>query len=170
MAFKARKALRWLGEAAVLIAIFLAIQAWQKRDAVSGPAPALTGQLSNGQLVSLADWRGQWPGQAVAVYFWAEWCPICTGMTGSVDALRQDWPVLTVAMQSGHAAQVAGQLRERGLDWPTVVDADGAIAAAYGLRGVPALIVVDGDGLIRFVEMGYTSEIGMRLRLWWANQ
>jgi hypothetical protein len=44
---------------------------------------------------------------------------------GAIDALRADWPVLTVAMQSGNAATVAKVRRERGLDWPTVIDADG---------------------------------------------
>jgi hypothetical protein len=31
------------------------------------------------------------------------------------------------------------------------------------------LVVVDSHGQIRFAEVGYTSEVGMRLRLWWAQ-
>jgi thiol-disulfide isomerase/thioredoxin len=103
------------------------------------------------------------------VYFWADWCPICKAQEGSVDAVQRDWPVLTVAMQSGNAAAVANFLHRRGLAWPTVIDADGAIARRFGVRGVPTLVVVGPDGEMRSVMVGYTTEAGMRLRLWWAG-
>ena len=72
-------------------------------------------------------------------------------------------------MQSGDAARVQGVLRTRQLAWHTAIDAEGRIAKNYGLASVPALVVLDGQGQIRFAEVGYTSEIGMRLRLWWAQ-
>ena len=84
--------------------------------------------------------------------------------------VMQDHPVLTIAMQSGSPADVARVLKARRLNWPTLVDTDGAITQRYGLPGVPALVVLDAQGNIRFVEVGYTSEIGMRLRLWWAGR
>lgn len=77
--------------------------------------------------------------------------------------------MLTVAMQSGDPADVAKVLAERGLHWPTVVDEDGAITARYGLAGVPALAVIDADGQLRSVAVGYTTALGMHLRLWWAK-
>jgi hypothetical protein len=89
---------------------------------------------------------------------------------GSVDALGRDWPLLTVAMQSGDPATVSRHLDRLGLHWPTVVDADGRITALFGLRGVPAFVVLDAHGEIRFVEIGYTSELGMRMRLWLVSQ
>ena len=60
-------------------------------------------------------------------------------------------------------------LAERGLAWPTVVDESGAIASRYGLAGVPALAVIDADGRLRTVAVGYTTALGMRARLWWAS-
>ena len=82
----------------------------------------------------------------------------------------KDYPVLTIAMQSGSVAEVAQVLQKRELDWPTLVDADGAITRQYGLPGVPGLVLLDTQGMIRFVEVGYTTEIGLRLRLWWAGR
>lgn len=166
----ARRWPRWLLEAGLFLAALLAIQAWQQRDVAKGPAPAILGTLADGQAFDLAAWRAGHPGRPVALHFWAEWCPICTAEEGSVTSVMADWPVLSVAMQSGTADQVAGHLKARGLAWPALVDADGRIAAAYGLKGVPAFIVIDGGGTIRSVSTGYTSEMGMRLRLWWANQ
>lgn len=135
----------------------------------AGPAPDFEAPFADGSRGSLAAWRAAHPGQPVAVYFWAEWCPICKAQEGTVDALRADWPVLTVAMQSGDAAAVSRVLRERGLAWPAALDPDGRIAARYGIRAVPALVVVDARGRLRSVAVGYTTGIGMRARLWWAG-
>ncbi len=59
--------------------------------------------------------------------------------------------------------------RAESVSFPVLNDPDGAIAAHWGVRGVPASFIVDGAGQIRFVEVGYTTEIGLRLRLWLAR-
>jgi thiol:disulfide interchange protein len=166
---KRRRWTRWAAQIGLVIVVFFALQWWQARDVPRGPAPSFSATWANGRSGGLAEWRATHPGETVGVYFWADWCPICKAQEGSVDALRADWPVLTVAMQSGNAAAVAKVLRERGLNWQTAIDADGGIAARYGLHGVPALVVVDGRGEIRSVMVGYTTTLGMRLRLWWAT-
>jgi len=159
---------RWLLEVAIFLAVFTAIQFWQQRDVPVGPAPVTVGNLADGGSFDLESWRAGHPGRPVALHFWAEWCPICSTEEGSVTSLAEDWPVMTVAMQSGTAVEVAAHLAKNGLAWPALLDGDGRIAAAYGLKGVPAFIVIDRRGRIRSVSTGYTSELGMRLRLWWA--
>jgi len=165
---KRRRWLRWGVEIGLFMLFLLALQWWQARDVPRGPTPSFSATMADGRSGGLDEWRAAHPGETFGLYFWADWCPICKAQEGSVDALRADWPVLTVAMQSGNAAAVAKVLRERGLDWPTAIDADGGIAARYGLHGVPALVVVDGRGEIRAVMVGYSTTPGMRLRLWWA--
>ena len=160
---------RWLIDAALIAAVFAAVQLWQTRHVPAGPAPAFAGPLAAGGQGSLAAWRAAHPGGPVAVYFWADWCPICKAQQGSISGLAEGWPVLTVAMQSGDPADVAKVLAERGLAWPAVVDEDGAITARYGLAGVPALAVIDADGQLRSVAVGYTTALGMHLRLGWAK-
>ena len=159
---------RWIVEISLFLLALLAIQLWQTRQVPEGLAPAFTARLADGSAISLEAWRQRHPGRPVALYFWAGWCPVCTAQQGSIESLRQDWPVLTVAMQSGDAGQVAALLRQRGLDWPTVVDERGELARAYGLQGVPALVVVDGQGRLRAAAVGYTPAWSMGLRLWWA--
>lgn len=168
-AFARRRWLRWAGEIAFAMVILLAVQSWQARDAPQGAAPDFTGTTTDGRRMSLAAWRAAHPGQAVAIYFWAEWCPICKAQEGNVEALRAGHPVLTVAMRSGGPTEVAQVLRARGRDWPTVIDADGTIADRYGLHGVPALVVVDPAGNVRSVAVGYTTTVGMQARLWLAR-
>ena len=160
---------RWAVEIAIFVGIFFAIQAWMARDVPGGAAPAFAAPGTDGSELSLAAWRAAHPGKSVGVYFWADWCPICTAQQGTIDAVQADYPVLTVAMQSGDAAAVAGVLAERGLDWATAIDSDGGIARGYGLRGVPAFVTVDPAGEIRSVSLGYTTGWGLRVRLWWAG-
>lgn len=166
-----RRLRRWLVELALVLAMFAAIHFWQVRAVPFGAAPALAGTAVNGPYASLADLRAAHPGRAVAVHVWAEWCRICSLEEGNVTALNGKLPLLTLAMQSGDAGAVARALRERGLDWPTlVVDPDGELARRLGVVAVPALIVIDPVGRIRFAEIGYTSYFGMRWRHWWAER
>lgn len=165
----------WLRSAALnallLVAVLLAVHFWQTRQVPSGPAPAFRAPAvasQPGAELSLAQWRAAHPGRPVALNFWAEWCPICKLEQGNVTGVAADWPVLTVAMRSGDADAVRRVLAERGLDWATVVDPRGEIAAAYGVTAVPAFIVIGADGELRAGSVGYTSSLGMRLRLWWA--
>lgn len=156
----------------LLVGVVLGINAWQTRHVPAGAAPVFQAELAgpaDTPPLTLEAWRARHPGRAVALHFWADWCPICRAEEGSVSAVQQDWPVLTVAMRSGDAARVARVLQQRELPWLTAVDADGSLAAAYGLKAVPAWIVLDAQGRIRHASVGYTPELGMRMRLWLAQ-
>lgn len=155
----------------------VAVDTWRTRDLPQGPAPdvplVMAPTLSSIHAptadTTLAQWRAQHPGQAVAVHFWAEWCAICKLEEPSIASLSTDWPVLGVAMQSGSAEKVAQVQRQRGMAWPTAVDPQGALSRSWGVRSVPALVVIDAKGQVRFATSGYTPEWAMRLRLWWAQ-
>jgi len=149
----------------VVLLLILGIRAWQQSGIASGPAPALAGVLLDGKPAALSTFAGR----PVLVHFWATWCPICRAEQGSIDALAQEAPVITVAMQSGDHVAVTQHLRKEALSFPVLNDPDGAIAAQWGVRAVPASFIVDGAGQIRYVEVGYTTGIGLRLRLWLAG-
>ncbi|NTV69296.1 MAG: protein disulfide oxidoreductase [Azonexaceae bacterium] len=161
---------RWVREAAIFLVLFAAFQAWQLRNTPHGPAPQLSGLQIDGQLFDLTAWRQQHPGQALLIYFWADWCGVCKANAGNVSSINADWPLVTVAMQSGPTEKVAETLRQRGYAWPTIADPASEIFAKYGFQGVPAFVIVAPDGNISSTSIGYTSEIGLRLRLWWASQ
>lgn len=155
------------------MAALLCVQAWQTRAVPSGTIEnfeiVLLQADGSVKATSFQQWRAQYPHQPVVLHFWADWCPICRTEEGSISQLTQDWPVLTVAMQSGQAADVAKVLQKRQLLWATAVDTSGTITRLFGFKGVPAFVIVDSAGQIRAPTMGYTSEIGMRLRLWWVS-
>lgn len=162
---------RWrrrAAEALLFIAIVIGVQLWQTRDTPRGPAPEFSGRLVDGQPFDLATWRAAHAGRPVLLYFWAEWCPICKTTAGNVGNVSADWPVTSVAIQSGTAAQVARVMDETGYRWPALADPAAEVLRRYGLAGVPSFVVINPAGDIRFVAVGYTSETGLRLRLWWA--
>jgi thiol-disulfide isomerase/thioredoxin len=106
----------------------------------------------------------------VLVHFWASWCPVCRAEQSSIAAIAQDnQNVITIAMQSGTPEQVAAYMREQGIAFPVLNDPDGHIARAWGVHAVPVSFIIAPDGEIRFVEVGYTTQIGLRLRMWLAG-
>jgi thiol-disulfide isomerase/thioredoxin len=160
---------KWRGyalQALLFIVVIAGIRMWQQRDMLSGAAPALRGTTLAGQAYALP----AHPEHPVLVQFWATWCPICKAEQGSIDAIaHDDLNVITVAMNSGKPEQVARHMQEQGLTFPVVNDPDGSISNAWGVHAVPASFIVAPNGQIRFVEVGYTTGIGLRLRLWLAE-
>jgi thiol-disulfide isomerase/thioredoxin len=153
------RALNWRSfaiNAAIIIVVVTAIRMWQQRDVVAGAAPPLPGVT--------------WSKQPTLVHFWATWCPVCRAEQGSIQALAQNYPnTVTIAMQSGERAALDKFMREQSLTFPVINDADGSLSQAWGVHAVPASFIVDGAGQVRFVEIGYTTGLGLRLRMWLAG-
>jgi peroxiredoxin len=150
----------------VFVVVMGGIRAWQQRDIVSGSAPALQGLTLAGQPYKLP----AHPARPVLVHFWATWCPVCRTEQSSIAAIAHDDPdVITIAMQSGKPEEVARFMKEQGIDFPVMNDADGSISNTWGVHAVPASFIIAPDGQISFVEVGYTTGIGLRLRLWLAG-
>lgn len=160
-----RRYMRWLLEALIVIAILAVVHGFQTRSVVRGPAPDFKASLLDGTPVKLSDYRGQ----PLLLQFWATWCPICRYGQGSIDSLAREYAVLTVAMDDLSEAQLATWLREQGVSYPVALDVRGQLSGIYGVQGVPTSIIIDSAGNVRFVEVGYTTETGLRLRLWWVG-
>ncbi len=159
---------RWLvlgRDVALFALVYFALQAYQQRGAASGPAPAFEATALDGSAVSLVHYRGR----PLLLCFWATWCRVCQAEQSNLVAVSRDLPVLTVASQSGPAAHVAAYLRERGLSLKVVVDTRGELARRFGVRAFPTSFVIDARGIVRQVEVGYTTELGLRLRMWLAR-
>lgn len=161
----ARRWPRWLIEIAIVIAFMAAINAWQTRDAPAGVAPPVNATLLDGTPVTLAGYRGR----PLLLHFWATWCPVCDLEQATVADLADDYPVLAIAMDEAPARTVRDYLDGKGIDFPVIHDRDHVISGHYGIRGVPTSFIIDARGRIRFVVKGYTTGIGLRLRLWWTE-
>ena len=163
---KSRRYRRWLIELTLLGLVVFAVHAYQTRATAIGNAPPLAGIGLQGEPVDLAQFRGR----PVLVYFWSSWCPICRVQQSVIRAVAEDSAVLSVAW---HEDMTADALREyaqkAGYDFPILRDVDGSLGERYGVRAVPTAFVIDPEGEIRFTEVGYTTTLGLRIRLWLAD-
>jgi len=163
--FYKRRWFRITAELALILAVFLGIRQWQRRGIVTGMAPPLAGTTVAGQTVDLAEYRGA----PVLVHFWGTWCPVCRAEQHNIVALAQDHPLLTVATYSGEASEVQEYLSKSPIGAPTLIDPKGDWARAYHVKSYPTTFVLDGQGEIKHVEVGYASELGLRFHMWWAG-
>ncbi|MCB1773192.1 MAG: protein disulfide oxidoreductase [Gammaproteobacteria bacterium] len=161
---KPRRWLAWARDLALLAVAVVAVQWWQARDLAYGAAPPLVGHMLDGKPFQLEPEQGPY-----LVHFWAEWCPVCRLEQGSIAAIAADHPVITVATNSGTPTEVAAHLAREGVRFPVLMDETGAIARQWGVSGVPAAFIVGTDGVISHAGVGYSTEYGLRLRLWLAD-
>ncbi len=129
-----------------------------ERAAVGEPAPPIVGTTLDDEPFDLATLRGR----PVIVNFWGPSCVPC----------RDEFPLLA-AKVSEHAADrlvVVGVLTddppeparefvtEYGAGWPTVLDPDRAFKTAYRVAARPQTYFIDGDGVIRSIQIGELTD------------
>ena len=164
----------------VFVVAWLAIQAWQTRHVPSQGLPegvlSMTmPYLENGTVSTksvgevIEAFRQAHPNSPLVLHVWAEWCSFCKLEQGNISSLDVDYPVLSIAMQSGDAGRVAAYMEDRSLQWATLVDTRGTLSSSLGTSGVPTFLVLDTDGKIRAPTTGYTTLLGMKLRIWWSR-
>ncbi|VAX00516.1 Membrane protein, suppressor for copper-sensitivity ScsD [hydrothermal vent metagenome] len=157
--------LKYSLEILIILAVFYAISLYKKQDLVKGNAPSFNEVFLNGKPVKLADYQGN----AVLIHFWATWCPVCRLEQDSIEAISKDHDIITIAMNSGEADKIQAFMTKNNLSFPVIIDDDGILSRRYGITGVPTSIIVNPEGIIEYSEIGYTTNWGLRLRLWLAG-
>lgn len=147
------------------IVIFIGLlQMFMQRDMQSGVVPDLPKTINGQESTRLVS-----NNKSAIIYFWGSWCGICATIQGTISTVLQDYSGVTVALRSGNDADVLNYLQNNNLDWQVINDHDGALAQAFGVSAVPAVFIIAPDGEISFVTLGYVTETGLRLRLWWLE-
>jgi len=148
----------------IFLSVYYAAYSYQTRNAPSGIAPEIKGVMLDGSI---------FPGLAevekpVLVHFWATWCRVCEFEHGNISRIAADYPVVGIASQSGSLADVASYVEKHEVTYPILVS-NGENAQRWGITGYPTSFIVDENNEITFTEVGFTSEMGLRFRLWWAS-
>ena len=149
----------------IFVVVSQGVSWWKSRDAPTGNLSEFNIELMDGSQFAISKFSGK----PVLFHFWATWCPICDLENGSIESISHDYPVVTFASWSEGEAEVKKYMLDNQLTFPVMLDNSGQLAQSFGLKGVPASFFLSPDGEIKFVETGYTTEIGMRFRLWLAT-
>jgi thiol-disulfide isomerase/thioredoxin len=120
--------------------------AWRGLTAVQGSVPVDVSALR---------------GRVVVVEFWASWCMVC----------RMTFPLLNrwhdrygargltvVGVTTDPAAQATAASIELGISYAVHSDPDEATTRVYRARAIPMLFVIDRDGAVKDVVVGYQSD------------
>ena len=156
----------WLLYLLFFLVVMQAVNWWKTRDAVSGNLSKFTGELMDGTAFTISKFAGK----PVLFHFWATWCPICELENGTIQSISQDYQVISIASWSEGEAEVKAYMRDKQLTFPVMLDTSGKLAQSFGLKGVPTSFILDPNGEITFVETGYSTEPGLRLRLWLSTK
>jgi peroxiredoxin len=119
------------------------------------PAPDFTLKSLQGLNMRLDEMKGQ----VVLINFWASWCGPC----------RQEMPILdrlhTRYEDAGFAVlgvNVEGEIEpaqkivdKTNVTFPVLIDEGQNVSEMYDLQAMPSTVVIDRDGVIRYIHRGY---------------
>lgn len=132
-------------------------------DAAKGPdtgdlPPPLVATGIEGQAISLAGYAGK----AIVISFWATWCPYCIKELPVLHAIQassghENIEVIAVNTESRDVFRKAARALY-GYDVLMARDDGKATQAAFGVHGIPHMVIIGRDGRIVAVYRGYDEQ------------
>lgn len=132
---------------------------------VGKPAPSISAlRTVQGAVVpSLEQLRGH----VVVVEFWATWCVACRLLTPTLNRWHEELGahgVRVLAVTTEPYEEVAQSLTQLDMRMPVFVDEPGEVTVAYRAAALPTLFLIDRQGLVNDVLVGYHPEEVERFR------
>jgi len=105
----------------------------------------------------------------ILVHFWATWCPICKVEAPNIQSLSTNYNVVTIAVNSGDDMKIKNYLKENNLTFKVINDPNSIYANKFNVKVFPTTLIYDKNKNLIFSEVGYTSTLGLQLRMLWAG-
>lgn len=105
----------------------------------------------------------------LVIHFWASWCPTCKFEAANIEHLSKYYNVVTIAVDSGSDYDLSKYLQEKDLNLLVVNDKNKVFSKQFNIQAYPTTLIYDKNKNLIFSEVGYTSTIGLFLRMWWIE-
>ena len=157
MSFHARfaAALRWLAVALFAAGAGAAVPAVTP----SALAPDFTLRTVGGPNLRLHEQRGH----VVLVNFWATWCGPCRQEMPHLNRLYEKYRssgFQLLGVNIDDDARAATELAAKlGVKFPVLLDSDKKVSRLYDMSAMPATIVIDRDGRVRYIHRGFRDGV-----------
>jgi cytochrome c biogenesis protein CcmG/thiol:disulfide interchange protein DsbE len=138
-----------------------------EKPEVGFAAPGFSLTTLDGKTIQLSDLRGK----DVLINYWVTWCIPCKEELPVLDKLGQEYGPKGVTVLSidgiqqdtlGDVQSIVGQL---GLTYPVLLDEGNSFSKAYWVKFMPTSIFIDKQGIIRFIQLGSTTEENFRAKI-----
>ncbi|MCZ6829916.1 MAG: TlpA disulfide reductase family protein [Gammaproteobacteria bacterium] len=120
-----------------------------------GAAANFTLKSATGENVRLSEYRGQ----VVLINFWASWCGPCRQEMPHLDAIHRKYEALGFTVFGVNVEQdreLADKvLRDIPVTFPILFDDENRVSELYDVDAMPATVLLDRNGEIRFTHRGY---------------
>ncbi len=118
-------------------------------------APDFTLKSLEGSNLRLEEYRGQ----VVLINFWESWCGPCRQEMPVLDRLHHRYEdtgfaVLGVNVE-GDSESAREIVDKTNVTFPILLDDGQKVSELYSLEAMPSTIVVDRDGVVRYIHRGY---------------
>lgn len=99
-------------------------------------------------------------GEIIFIDFMATWCYWCGQQNAEIkllyDARGTEITIISVSATVGDTLEMLDEYAtERELPWPHGRDEGGLASEFVGVPGIPSMIIVDGNGILRYFHVGY---------------
>lgn len=127
-------------------------------------APDFTVEMLDGKRVTLSSLRGK----VVLVSFWATWCPPCRQemshmQEGVIDRFAGSDLVVLPISRGEKRETVEKFIEKMGYGFPVGLDADQSIYSKYASNYVPRSVVINREGEVVYVAVGYDEQIAQEI-------
>ena len=164
-----KNVLAWLNQFLLLVALFVGVTWWQQKDMLP------TSSEITAPTFSLATMKGQTynfhpeqQSQKSLIYFFAPWCNICHASIDNMEAIKKSANdkvnLIAIALDWRTKEEVEAFLERHQLSIPVLLGTR-QTRQDFKINAYPSYYVINKKGLIDYKDMGYTTELGMRIRL-----